>query len=127
MISYAQVIIHSQCRERIINFIENQQTIISVIEAIAIYHNIRKSLCQSFLASPHTQLSFSLSQLLTLTQYLWLRSFNRTQRNIGAYSFAPQPFTSRVMSTIITHGPLHLIRYINQDLSNTLCLPKDKM
>ena len=29
------------------NFIENQQTIISVIEAIAIYHNIGKSLCQS--------------------------------------------------------------------------------
>ena len=61
MISYAQVIIHSQSRVRIINFIENQQTIISFIEAIAIYHNIRKSLCQSFLASPHTQLSFSLS------------------------------------------------------------------
>ena len=59
MISYVQVIIHSQCRVRIINFIENQQTIISVIEAIAIYHNIGKSLCQSLIASPHTQLSFS--------------------------------------------------------------------
>ena len=59
MISYAQVIIHSQCRVRIINFIENQQTIISVIEAIAIYHNIGKSLCQSLKASPHTQLSLS--------------------------------------------------------------------
>ena len=45
MISYAQVIIHSQCRVRIINFIENQQTIISVIEAIAIYHNIGKNQC----------------------------------------------------------------------------------
>ena len=45
-------------------------------------------------------------------RYLWLRSFNRTQRKIGAYSFAPQPFTSRVMSTIMVHAPLHPIRYI---------------
>ena len=43
IISYAQVIIYSQCQVWIRNFIENQQTIISVIEAIAIYHNIRKS------------------------------------------------------------------------------------
>ena len=72
MISYAQVIIYSQCKVRIINFIENQQTIISVIEAIAIYHNIGKGQYKSFSASPHTQLSFSLSQLLTLMQYLWV-------------------------------------------------------
>ena len=72
MISYAQVIIYSQCKVWIRNFIENQQTIISVIEAIAIYHNIRKSQYKSFSASPHTQLSFSLSQFLTLTRYLWL-------------------------------------------------------
>ena len=94
------------------NFIENQQTIISVIEAIAIYHNIGKSQYKSFSASPHTQLSFSLSQLLTLTQYLWVWSFNRTQRKIGAYRFASQPFTSRVMSTIIAHDALHPIGYI---------------
>ena len=112
IISYAQVIIYSQCQVWIRNFIENQQTIISVIEAIAIYHNIRKSLCQSFSASPHTQLSFSLSQLLTLTQYLWVWSFNRIQRKIGAYSVASQPFTSRVMSTIIVHANLDPIRYI---------------
>ena len=43
MISYAKVIIQSQFQVWIINFIENQQTIISVIEAITIYHNIRKS------------------------------------------------------------------------------------
>src|SRR3989337_3873062 len=76
---------------------------ISVIEAIAIYHNNRKSQYKSFSASPHTQLSFSLSQLLTLMRYLWVQSFNRTQRKIGAYRFASQPFTSRVMSTIIVH------------------------
>ncbi len=85
---------------------------ISVIEAIAIYHNVGKSQYKSFSASPHTQLSFSLSQLLTLTQYLWVWSFNWTQRNIGAYSVASQPFTSRVMSTIITHANPHPIRYI---------------
>ena len=127
MISYAKVTIYSQCKVWTKNFIENQQTVISVIEAIAIYHNVGKSQYKSFSASPHTQLSFSLSQLLTLTQYLWVWSFNRTQRKIGAYSFASQPFTSRVMSTIIVHANLHPIGYIYQDLSNTRCLPKDKM
>ena len=67
MISYARVTIQSQFQVWIINFIENQQTLISVIEAIAIYHNIRKSQYKSVSASPHTQLSYSLSQLLTLT------------------------------------------------------------
>ena len=98
---------------------------ISVIEAIAIYHNIRKSQYKSFSTSPHTQLPFSLSQLLTPTRYLWVQSFNRTQRKIGAYNFASQPFTSRVMSTIILYENLHLTGYIQPDLSNTQCLPKD--
>ena len=119
MISYAKVIIESQFQVWLINFVENQQTLISVIEAIAIYHNIGKSQYKSFSASPHTQLSFSLSQLLTLTQYLWVWSFNRTQRKIGAYSFASQPFTSRVTSTIMLYENPHPIGYIYQDLSNT--------
>ena len=127
MISYARVTIKSQFQVWIINFTENQQTIISVIGAIAIYHNIGKSQYKSFSASPHTQLSYSFSQLLTLTQYLWVWSFNRTQRKIGAYSFASQRFTSRVMSTIIVHEDSHPISHIYQDLSNILCLPKDKM
>ena len=76
--SYAKVTIHSQCQVWIKNFIENQQTMISVIEAIAIYRNIGKSQYKSFSESPHTQLSYSLSQLLTLTQYLWVWSFNLT-------------------------------------------------
>src|SRR6187399_3471350 len=100
---------------------------ISVIEAIAIYRNIGKSQYKSFSASLHTQLSYSLSQLLTLTQYLCLWSFNRTQRMIGAYGVASQHFTSRVMSTVIDHENLHLSGHIGQDLSNTVCLPKDKM
>ena len=90
-------------------------------------HNIEKSQYKSFSASPHTQLSFSLSQSLTLTQYLCVWSFNRTKRKIGAYSVASQPFTSRVMASIIVHDALHPIGYIYQDLSNTMCLPKDKM
>src|SRR3990170_5770444 len=85
---------------------------ISVIEAIVIYHNIGKSQLKSFSASPHTQLSFSLSQLLTLMRYLWVQSFSQTQRKIGAYSFASQPFTSRVMSTIILYDDLHPSGYI---------------
>ena len=121
MISYARVIIQSHFQVWIINFIENQQTLISVIEAIAIYHNIGKSQYKSFSASPHTQLSFSLSQLLTLTQYLWVWSFNRTQRKIGAYSFASQRFTSRVMSTIIVHENSHPIRYIYAKIFPTYC------
>ena len=74
----------------------------------------------------HTQLSFSLSQLLTLTWYLWVQSFNRTQRKIGAYRFASQPFTSRVMSTIILYENLHPSGYIYSDHPNTKCLPKEK-
>src|SRR6187401_102520 len=90
---------------------------ISVIEAIAIYYNIGKSHYKSFSASPHTQLSYSLSQLLKLTQYLWVWSFNQTQRKTGAYGIASQPFTSRVMSTVIDHDNLHPSGYICQDLS----------
>ena len=93
----------------------------------SIYHNIGKSQYKSFSTSPHTQLPYSLSQLLTLAQYLWLWSFNRTQRKIGAYSVPSQPFTSRVMSTIIVHANLHPIGYIYHDLSNTRSFPKDKM
>ena len=125
--SYAKVTIHSQCQVWIRNFIENQQTMISVIEAIAFYRNIGKSQHKSFSASLHTQLSYSPSQLLTLMQYLWLWSFNRTQRKIGAYGIASQLFTSGVMSTVIDHENLHPSGYICQDLSNTMCLPKDKI
>ena len=45
MIYYTQVTINSQCQVWFKNFIENKQTIISVNEAIAIYHNIGKSQC----------------------------------------------------------------------------------
>ena len=47
MIPYAQVIIYSQCKSINHKPYWLRQTIISVIEAIAIYHNIGKSLCQS--------------------------------------------------------------------------------
>ena len=112
MITHVQVMIFSQSQSM------NQKPywaltiIISVIEAIAIYHNIGKILCKSFSASSHTQLSFNLPQLLTLTQYLRVQSFNRTQRKIGAYGFASQLLTSRVMSTIIVHANSHPISHI---------------
>ena len=119
VISYAKVTIQSQTQVWIINFIENEQTLISVIEATVICHNIGNNQYKSFSVSPHTQLSFSLSQFLTLTRYLWVWSFNRTQRKIGSYSFASQPFTSRVMSTIIIYENVHPSGYLYQDLPNT--------
>ena len=118
---YVKVTIHSQGKVWIMSFIDSQQTIIPAIEAIAIYHTSERVKYKSFSASPHTQLSFSLSQLLTLMQYLWVLSFSRTQRKIGAYSFASQPFTSRVMSTIIIHANPHPIRYIYIRIFPTSC------
>ena len=112
MITHVQVVIYSQSQSMNQKHYWALTIIISAIEAIAIYHNIGNSQYKSFSTSPHTQLSFSLSQLLTLTQYLWVWSFNRTQRKIGAYSFASQPFTSRVMSTIIVYENPHPISYI---------------
>ena len=59
-----------------------------------------------------TQLSFNISQLLTIMWYLWFQSFNRTETKIEAYSFASQPFTSRVMSIIISITFLSIITTI---------------
>ena len=126
--SHDQVISYSHVKAQTINFLENQQTTFSVIEQLQfILFSGRVYVRALIQQTPHTQLAFSLSQLLTLTRYLWVQSFNQTQRKIGAYRFASQPFTSRVMSTIIVHDALHPIGYIYQNLSNTRCLPKDKM
>ena len=114
MITHVQVMTYSQSQSMNQKHYWALTIIISVIEAIAIYHNIGKSQFKSFLASLHTELSFSLSQFLTLMRYLWVQSFNRTQRKIGAYSFASQPFTSRVMSTIIIYESLHPSGYISR-------------
>ena len=59
MITYVLVMIFSQSQNMNQKLYWAPTIIISVIEAIAIYHNIRKSLCQSLKASPHTQLSLS--------------------------------------------------------------------
>ena len=58
MITHVQVMIYSQSQSMNQKLYWALTIIISVIEAISIYHNIRKSLCQSLKASPHTQLSF---------------------------------------------------------------------
>ena len=59
MIIYVQVMIFSQSKSMNQKPYWAPTIIISVIEAIAIYHNIGKSPCQSLKASPHTQLLFS--------------------------------------------------------------------
>ena len=59
MITHVQVVTYSQSQSMNQKHYWPLTIIISVIEAIAIYHNIGKSLCQSLKASPHTQLSFS--------------------------------------------------------------------
>ena len=59
MITHVQVMTHSQSQSMNQKHYWALTIIISVIEAIAIYHNIGKSLCQSLKASPHTQLSLS--------------------------------------------------------------------
>ena len=97
-----------------------------VIEAIAIYHNIRKSQIRACKANPHTQSSFRSLQLLQLTWYSWDQSFNWTQRKIGAYSFASQLLTSRVMSTIIIHECLPPSWHMNIDLSLAYDVSQDK-
>ena len=43
-----------------------------------------------FLVTPHTQPSYSLLWLLTLTAYTWAKRFNQKHRKIGAYCFASQ-------------------------------------
>ena len=59
MITHVQVMTYSQSQSMNQKHYWALTIIISVIEAIAIYHNIGKSLCQSLKASPHTQLSLS--------------------------------------------------------------------
>ena len=46
------------------------------------------------------------------------KSFNRAHRKIGAYVSPPNVFTSRVMSTIITHAHSHPTGYMCLDLSS---------
>ena len=59
MITYVLVMIFSQSQNMNQKPYWAPTIITSVIEAIAIYYNIGKILCQSLKASPHTQLSFS--------------------------------------------------------------------
>ena len=123
-----QVTNNSHVKAQTINFLENQQTSFLVIKQLQfILFSGRVYVRALIQQTPHTQLSYSLLQLLTLTQYLWLWSFNRTLRKIGAYSVASKRIHLWVMSTIIVHANVHPIGYIYQDLSNILCLPKDKM
>ena len=88
MITYVLVMIFSQSQNMNQKLCWAPTIIISVIEAIAIYHNIGKSQYKSLSSKSTYSIIFSLPQLLTLTRYLWDQSLNQTQRKIGAYNFA---------------------------------------
>ena len=119
---------YSHVKAQTINFLENQQTSFLVIKQLQfILFSGRVYVRALIQQTSHTQLSYSLLQLLTLTQYLWLWSFNQTQRKIRAYNVASKRIHLWVMSTIMVHANLHTIGYIYQDHPNTKCLPKDKM
>ena len=118
----------SQHRSKSINFLESQQTSFLVIKQLQfILFSGRVYVRALIQQTSHTQLSYSLLQLLTLTQYLWLWSFSRTLRMIGACCVASKRIHLQVMSTIIVPANEHPIGYIYHDLSNTRSLPKDKM
>ena len=111
--SQDQVTSYSHVKAYTINFLENKQTSFSVIKQLQLFLFSGRVYVSALISqTPHTRLSYSLLQLLTLTQYLWLWSFNRTLRKIGAYSVSSQRIHLWVMSTIIVHANLHPIGYI---------------
>ena len=119
---------YSHVKAQTINFLENQQTSFLVIKQLQLILLSGRVYVRALIQqTSHTQLSYSLLQLLTLTQYLWLWSFNQTQRKIGAYNVASKRIHLWVMSTTIVHANVHPIGYIYQDHPNTKFLPKDKM
>ena len=111
--SQDQVTSYLHVKAQTINFLENQQTPFLVIKQLQFILFSGRGYVRALIQQiSHTQLSYSLLQLLTLTQYLWLWSFNWTLRKIGAYSVASQRIHLWVMSTIIVHANLHPIGYI---------------
>ena len=126
--SHDRVTSNSHVKAQTINFLENQQTSFLVIKQLQFILFSGRVYVRSLIQqTPHTQLSYSLLQLLTLTQYLWLWNFNQTKRKIWAYNVASKRIHLCVMSTIIVHANIDPIGYIYQDHPNTKCLPKDKM
>ena len=83
---------------------------------------------RSLLASPHTQPSYSLLWLLTITSYPWAKNFNRTPRKIGAYSFATQHIH---LKGDVSNNNLCLLisnrMYVSRSFLTTWCLPNEKI
>ena len=75
---------------------------------------------RSLLASPHTQPTFNLLWLLTLTLYAWGKSFNRTHRKIGAYSFTSQLI--HLKGDVTNNNSWYVPRYF----PSTWCLQKKR-
>ena len=84
--------------------------------------------CRSFLASPHTQPSFSLLWLLTLTTYIWSKSFSQTHRRIGACDFASQLIHLKGdVNNNNSCPPISNWIYVPRSFLTTWCLEKKKV
>ena len=83
--SHVIVATNSHVKVQTMNSLETQQPIFLVTKQLQFnLFNIVQ------VRAPHTQPSYSLLWLLTLTTYTWEKRFNRIHRKIGAYSFASQ-------------------------------------
>ena len=83
---------------------------------------------RAFLASPHTQTSYSLLRLLALTAYTWAKSFNQKHRKIGAYSFASQHIHLKGdVNNNDSCSPISNWIYVPRSFLATWCLQKDKI
>ena len=83
--SRANLATNSHVKVQTMNSLETQQPIFLVIKQLQF-----NLLNRVQVRAPHTQPSYSLLWLLTLTAYTWAKRFNRTHRKIGAYCFASQ-------------------------------------
>ena len=82
---YVKVATNSHVKVQTMNSLETQQPMFSVTK------QLQFNLCNRvYVRAPHTQPSYSLPWLLTLTAYTWAKPFNRTHRKLGAYNFASQ-------------------------------------
>ena len=83
--SHVIVATNSHVNVQTMNSLETQQPMFSVTKQLQfnLFNGVE-------VRAPHTQPSYSLLRLLTLTAYTWAKCFNRTHRKIGAYNFASQ-------------------------------------
>jgi hypothetical protein len=100
----------------------------SVNFATTIHHIFRKGLVSEPFGKSHTQPSSNLLWLLTLTAYIWAKSFNRTNRKIGAYSSASQLI--HLKGDVNNNNSCSLISnwvYVPRSFPTTWSLPRRKI